>query len=118
MDKKDLLFKNLRDIGNNWTSASVEGIKGEDDLIWSAVRNDYEVMREIMKDDSLIAAYESILHEVIKGTIHSILVMLDGGDWLADHFSLDLVDESTNESLNREKCLHEEFFYYLNRDEK
>ena len=42
--------------------------------------------------------------------MHSILVMIDGGDELADNFLLDLVDRETKVSLLKDIALHGEFF--------
>lgn len=53
------------------------------------------------------------MNEVLKGAIHSILVMIDGGDDLSDKFTLDLIVEQTNESLKKDSALHEEFYNYL-----
>ncbi|MEK5215373.1 hypothetical protein [Psychrobacillus sp. FSL H8-0487] len=45
--------------------------------------------------------------------MHSILVMIDGGDELADKFLVDLIDRDTKESLQEDIALHEEFYGYL-----
>ena len=57
-----------------------------------------------------MAAFRKIQDEVIKGVMHSILVMIDGGDELADNFLLDLVDRETKVSLLKDIALHGEFF--------
>ena len=49
--------------------------------------------------------------EVILGVIHSMLVILDGGTSLSDHYSLTLTDGDGNELP---KHLHEVFMDYLN----
>lgn len=51
--------------------------------------------------------------EVLQGAIHSILVMIEGGDELADNYLIDLVERETNESLQKEVALHKEFVGYL-----
>ncbi len=40
-------------------------------------------------------AFEKVLDESIQGVIHSILVMIDGGDELSDIFSIDIINENT-----------------------
>lgn len=67
----------------------------------------------MLKDGEDKVAYESIVNELIRGVIHSILVMVDGSDDLADKFNIDLVVEETNESLKDNVVLHEEFIGYL-----
>ena len=39
--------------------------------------------------------------------------MIDGVDYLAEYYLIDLVDRETNESLQKEVALHEEFVGYL-----
>ena len=50
---------------------------------------------------------------MLEGAIHSILVMVDGGDDLADKYTVDLVVEKNNKSLKTNGALHEEFYDYL-----
>lgn len=57
--------------------------------------------------------------EVIQGAIYSILVMIDKEDNdLAYNYLIDLVDKQTNELLQKEVALHEEFVGYLRDSEE
>jgi hypothetical protein len=60
-----------------------------------------------------LISFGKVQDELIKGVIHSILIMIDGGDELADNYLLDLVDRETKESLLNDIALHEEFYRYL-----
>ena len=86
MDKQKLLFKNLKDI---------EGLSPNADLMWSKFEEAYKLLQIKIVVDNEKNAYEKILNESIKGVIHSILVMIDGGDALADNY---LINEETKES--------------------
>lgn len=50
---------------------------------------------------------------MIKGVMHSILVMIDGGDGLADKYTVDVVVIENNKSFRTQGTLHEDFFEYL-----
>ncbi|WP_141722880.1 hypothetical protein [Cellulosilyticum sp. I15G10I2] len=39
------------------------------------------------------------MDEAIKGAVHSILVMIDGGDELTDEFNIDLINTHSKKSL-------------------
>jgi hypothetical protein len=58
-------------------------------------------------------AYEKVINEVIRGVIHSILVMIDGGDKLTDNYTIDLIEHKTRKSLKENGVLHEVFYDYL-----
>ena len=45
--------------------------------------------------------------------MHSILVMLDGGDALTDKFDIHIINYNTKKSLKEDIALHEELFGYL-----
>ncbi|WP_291573882.1 histidine kinase [Clostridium sp. UBA4548] len=113
MDMQRLLFNNLKDIKDYWVKTSIEGLTINTDLIWSDVEEEYKILKDkIVSDDEKIA-YEKILNEVIRGVIHSILVMIDGGDKLADNYTIDLIEQKTRISLKKNDALHEKFIDYL-----
>ncbi|MPM43185.1 hypothetical protein SDC9_89858 [bioreactor metagenome] len=113
MDMQRLLFNNLKDIKDYWVKTSIEGLNINTDLIWSDVEEEYKILKDkIVSDDEKIA-YEKILNEVIRGVIHSILVMIDGGDKLADNYTIDLIEQNTRISLKKNDVLHEAFIDYL-----
>ena len=70
-------------------------------------------MKNLLIKDEDKQAFKKIMDESIRGAIHSILVMFDGGDELTDSFSIDLINVETKESLKKGISLHEQFFSYL-----
>jgi hypothetical protein len=112
-EKQKLLFQNLKNIKDYWVQTSVDSINPNTDLIWSDNEDEYKLLQTKLKSQEELIAFGKVQDEVLRGVIHSILVMIDGGDELADNYLLDLVDRETKESLLRDVALHEEFFGYL-----
>ena len=54
---------------------------------------------------------------MIKESIHSTLVMIDGGDELTDKINIDLINEKSWKTINANRALHEEFYEYLINEE-
>lgn len=117
MKEQQVLYKRLKEIKDNWVKASVKGLDSDTDLIWSDCEDKYIHLQDALSNDQDRQAFEKVLDEVIKGAIHSILVMLDGGDELTDEFNIDLINADSQESLKEKSALHEEFFDYLLNDE-
>lgn len=112
-DKQKLLFENLKNIKDYWVKTSVDSLNPNTDLIWSDNEDEYKLLQSKLKTQEELVAFGKIQDELIKGVIHSILVMIDGGDDLADNYLLDLVDRETKVSLLNDIALHEEFYGYL-----
>lgn len=117
MNKQELLFKRLKSIKDYWVNISEEGLQENADLIWSDFAGEYKLIGKKLDSEEAKEAYKKVIDEVIKGTIHSILVMIDGGDELADKFKIDLVSKQDSQSLREGGALHEEFFGYLLENE-
>lgn len=113
MEKQKLLFQQLKRIKDYWVKTSLDSLKDDADLIWSDYEEEYKMLQNLINTEEKKLAYEKVLNEVLKGAIHSILVMIDGGDDLSDKFTLDLIVEQTKESLKKDSALHEEFYNYL-----
>lgn len=113
MDKQQLFFEDLKDIKDYWVRTSLNGLNPNADLVWSDFEEQYKMLRNIIVNSDEKSAYEKILNEIIKGVIHSILVMIDGGDKLADKYTVDLIEQKTKKSLKENIALHEEFYSYL-----
>jgi hypothetical protein len=113
VEEKKLLFEQLKSIKDYWVKTSLESLDENADLIWSDYEEEYQKLQRLLKNDEEKEAYERVLNELIKGAIHSILVMVDGGDDLADKYTVDLVVEKNNKSLKTNGALHEEFYDYL-----
>ncbi|MGE7667175.1 histidine kinase [Ureibacillus composti] len=114
MDKKQkLLLHNLKNIKDYWTKTAIDSLNPNSDLIWSENEDEYKILQTKLISQEELNAYRKVQNEIIQGVIHSILVMVDGGDELADKYLIDLVDRETRESLLKETALHEEFNGYL-----
>lgn len=113
MDKQRVLFENLKDIKDYWVKTSLEGLAPNADLVWSDIEEQYKILQDKIVTNDEKVAYEKILNEAIRGVIHSILVMIDGGDKLADNYTVDLIEEETKKSLKENANLHEKFYDYL-----
>jgi len=113
MEKRELVFENLKRIKDYWVSTAVASLEPNADLIWSNVEDDIRELQKIVSTDYQKEAFEKVLSDIIMGVLHSALVMIDGGDALADKMKIDLVDFDTGESLKGNTALHEDFFGYL-----
>ena len=113
MKEQQVLFKRLKGIKDYWVQTSVEGLEPDTDLIWSDYEDEYAHLQKSLLSDADKQAYQKVLDEALKGAIHSILVMLDGGDELTDEFNIDLINADSKKSLKEKIALHEEFFRYL-----
>jgi len=113
MQKRQLLFEQLKFIKDYWVETGTNSLEKNADLIWSEVEDQYRILHDKLFTMEDKDAFKKVLNELIKGTIHSILVMIDGGDDLADKFTTDLIDQETKESLKGGTALHENFYSYL-----
>ncbi|MEG6511000.1 histidine kinase [Desulforamulus ruminis] len=107
------MLEQLKTIKDYWVYTGRDSLEKNSDLIWSDVEEQYRILQERISSREEKDAFMVVLDELIKGTIHSILVMIDGGDDLANKFTIDLVDQETKESLKGRTALHEEFYSYL-----
>lgn len=91
----------------------IKGLRKNADFIWSTCENEYRQLQLSLKKEEDKKAYEKVLNEVIQGVLHSVLVMIDGGDDLAVQYTVDLVIKGNNQSLKENGALHEDFIDYL-----
>ncbi len=113
MEKQKIIFNRLKEIKDYWVDTSVDSLQKDADLIWSEHEEEYKVLQALITNRKEKTAYYKILDEIISGTMHSILVMLDGGDMLTDKFNIDIIDFDTKQSLKENVSLHEAFYEYL-----
>ena len=113
MKEQEIIYERLKSIKDYWVQTSVESLNNNADLIWSENEQEYIHLKNLLVEDDDKQAYKKVLDETVKGVIHSILVMLDGGDELTDSFSIDLINAETKMSIKHGASLHEEFFSYL-----
>lgn len=112
-DDQKLLFQSLKNLKDYWVKTSVDSLNPNTDLIWSENELEYKFLQSKLKSQQELVSFGKIQDELIKGVIHSILVLIDGGNELADSYLLDLVNRETKESLLKDIALHEEFYGYL-----
>ncbi|MDQ6418412.1 histidine kinase [Paenibacillus sp. LHD-117] len=112
MSKHDDLFKDLKQIRDTWANVDYLGPSA---VIpeWSEIKEEYETLRNTIKNENEMDAFKKVLENTLTGVIHSVLVMIDGGTELAEKFNIDLVVVETGESLRENIALHEEFIGYL-----
>ena len=113
MDRQKFLFENLKAIKDYWTSQATKSLNPSTDLIWTENESDFRLLQTKLSTAQEQEAFKRVQDEIIRGVLHSTLVMLDGGDALADKMRIDIIDKSTNESLKNDIALHEEFVSYL-----
>ncbi|USB33370.1 histidine kinase [Paenibacillus sp. YPG26] len=112
-DQQNLLFQNLSNIKNYWVSESTSSLLPEADLIWCNNPEQVQSLSEVLNNDELLNAFKDYQKEIIQGVIHSILVMFDGGDALAEKLRIELINAETKEILNENIALHEDFIEFL-----
>lgn len=113
MDEQKILFERLKQIKDYWVKTSTESLDKQADLIWSEHEEEYNLLQSLISEEELKKAYSRVIDELLRGAIHSILVMFDGGDELTDKFNIDIINADTKKSLKEHSALHEEFFSYL-----
>lgn len=113
MDEQKILFERLKQIKDYWVKTSIDSLDEQADLIWSEHEEEYNLLHSVIIGEELKKAYSMIIDELLKGVIHSILVMFDGGDKLTDKFNIDIINADTKKSLKDYIALNEEFFSYL-----
>lgn len=113
MEKRKLVFENLKNIKDHWVNTATAGLEPNAKLIWSNVEEDIRELQKLVSTDQQKEAFAKVLNDIIMGVLHSTLVMIDGGDALADRIKLDLIDSDTMVSLKENVALHEEFYSYL-----
>ncbi|GFZ34392.1 hypothetical protein CSC2_49180 [Clostridium zeae] len=117
MDKQQIIFERLKGIKDYWVNTLEESLADNADLIWSDYPDEYKILSTKLEEKEAKDALRKVSDEVIRGVIHSILVMIDGGDEVADKFKVDLIDEDNGQSLKYDCALHEDFFGYLLENE-
>ena len=113
MDKKMLIFENLKMIKDYWSDTAIGRLDSSADLISTEFVEEYKRLQMIIHNTEDKEAFRKVMNDIIEGVIHSILVMVDGGDKLAENLILDLIDWNTKESFREQGALHEDFFRYL-----
>jgi len=115
-DQKHLI-ENLARIKEYWTAMAVKKISPNYKLRPTESKEYLESLRQLFNDNTSIEAFRAFQYDIITGVMHSVMVMIDGGDALADKVKIDIINEQTKKSLKDNVALHEEFIGFLvNRD--
>jgi hypothetical protein len=112
-ENQKLLLKNLKNIKDYWVDTAIKNIEPDADLIASDCEVEYKLLASKLTSANDLLAFRKVQNEIIEGVIHSICVMIDGGDELADDLLIDLIERETKKSLQENIALHEEFTGYL-----
>jgi len=108
-----ILFQNLKRIKDYWEDNVTNTLTPGADLKWSSVEDDFNLLQKALGTPQLQRAFSNVLNDTITGVMHSIMVMVDGGDALADEMQIDLVNVDKNVSIKGNTALHEGFYEYL-----
>ncbi|AKB32385.1 hypothetical protein MSSIH_1695 [Methanosarcina siciliae HI350] len=118
LKEHEVLFRRLKEIKDYWSDTALESLSEESDLSWSNCEKEYLFLRKAISTEEGKKAYSNTIDELMRGLIHSILVMFDGGDELTDEFNIDIINADTKKSLLEKISLHEEFIDYIFDAEK
>lgn len=113
MEEQQILFKRLKDIKDFWVDRAIRRLSTNENLPLCGYEKEYELLQTLLKTEKSKSAYKKIINNAIEGSMHSILVMLDGGDELTDKFNIDIINADTKKSLKEDIALNDEFIGYL-----
>ena len=82
-----------------------------DQLVYSS--SELKNILKLLRENGLENAYSKVINELLLQFLHTILVAVDGGEWISEEFRFDIIKRSTNEIMNEKVALHEAFFDYL-----
>ena len=92
-------------------SAAMESASSsEANLRWTDEPEAFIKLGEVLRDTNTLPHFEQAISELLRGVLHSSLVVLDGGTKLAERTNLSIVDDMGH---TLPKNLHEEFVSYL-----
>ena len=111
MEEYKVLINRIKEIKDYYVEYSEKRLKN--DMPFSDNEKEYNLLKSIINTDESIKAYRSVINSTLERFIHTILVMLDNGDELADHFIIDIINYDTKKSITENIALHEEYEYTL-----
>lgn len=117
MEKEKFFFAQLKNIKDYWVEKTIQKLDKNYDLHISNEEKSYKKIQEVFKNQEEIDSYQKVINDVIEGVLHSVMVMLDGGDELADNIMIDIIDIENKNSILKEGSYHEEFISYLTENE-
>lgn len=80
------------------------------DMASTSFEKDYEILQNANLNEEQFKALKKVVKEACIGTVHSLLVSIDGGTALSDHGkALEIINRETNKPLT-EGALHENFY--------
>jgi len=114
MEEYKIFLDSIREINDYWVKVAESRLLKDDDTPFPSWKKQYALLRSIINTEENIKAYKDAINDILEGFIHTILVMFDNGDALADHFIIDIINYDTQKSIKGDIALHEEYEYTLN----
>jgi len=111
-EKSELLFGELVSRIRSCSRIAADMVCGKDESKSDEAAS-YRTLRKYLNTDEAMRAFERVVVDICQSLTHSILVMLDGGSALAEHFLIALIDRETKEELLPAGTYHELFTCYL-----
>ncbi len=93
--------------------SSQNALKNNSERFWSVCKEEYKMVGEVLDNDELAKAFQMIINEILLQQMHSLLVAMDGGAWISEKYSFEIVDKNNGTIVNENIALHDMFFDYL-----
>ena len=110
------LFEDLANIYDSWLSTAMESTcRSGADLSWADEPEAFFKLGASLQETNSVSHFEQAVSELLRGVIHSTLVVFDGGTKLSEKTNLKIIDDQGHTlPIN----LHEEFISYLIETER
>lgn len=110
----DDFMKYLDEILRDGVSDAKNALLNERERIWSSCALEYaELAKQIGDKDELVKAFSLIINELLLVQMNTLLLAVDGGEWISEKYRMDIVDKESATAINENVALHEEFMGYL-----
>ncbi len=93
--------------------SSQKALKNNSERFWTVCNDEYEKLGEVLNNDDLTKAFKMIVNEILLQQMHSLLVAMDGGAWISEKYSFEIVDKNNGTIVNENIALHDMFLDYL-----
>lgn len=115
MDATKELMEELALDMDYWVNKFSESLKEHSDLSWTDHPDAFIKIGEVIRANNMSTDIESVVCEILRGYIHTVLTVFDGGSKLADKVLVTVVDEQ-GQPLG--PGLHERFVDHLLETER
>ena len=107
-------MKYLDEILQYCVSNAQKALQNDKERVWTSCASEYaKLAKQIGDDEETVKAFSLIINEILLLQMHTLLVAMDGGEWISEKYRFDIVDKEDESIINENKALHEEFFDYL-----